>query len=876
MDTKNVGALAPAIGLILAAWQFMPLQAEAMNVNAKAKTSSQVHISGNSGETVKILPMQGRSSRREEEHGLSGKAKLIEAVLIDKGVGRGRLEKITNFSKPPTCSIPSNGDQIAVITDYDKQIFLTELPPSLFDLQSKVVHFSPAGADSEGNPRWTVSVMKGAPDLSDLGQTLTFPIAAIPGDDASESVPLFFDFPFMGETYENNVFVNIDGNLSFDVPVPFPNSGLSLLDFAARPLEQELFPFGLSFGDPEKEGVPRIAPLYTDINLDPSMGGGGMVYAHSDDQALVVTWVEAHTWGRPQGSTFQVKLYPSGEIDFLYGVMNVAYPNYPDFEFFTPDALVGLTKGDVIDPDLSPNVPAIPADFSQMKGNPHSGAPAFTVAAGILWEQFNSKPVPPTLNHAAMARVFYEQCQLGDKFDLLISMNTGPQIYPNVFGLNTGVRHLTQGLSNPFVQTLLQNTPSQFDNSHIFGSEGELESVVYLNSPNFWLGMPIDEFLWTALHEVTHNSIYSWQLPFNQPVNPNTGQARKSFWSRGGDLYGGNFPGLDGGFPVDFESFDLMTTFLHFSFFLNGQAAEPDDGDGIKHASPMTYGGSGYFIKCTENDENKALCLETAEMFNEQAACEAGPGVLVSCCQDLGLCIDPDVASDAACEADTNNSTNEPRSYYLNVSRALDFFHNRPPTIFYDRLSALEQYLMGLRQDFEVPTFYYLDEPRSPMAGALEGLYLLFGKDTGASDGSLWWPFCATQVNLDVDNIQGFPEYIPYEGVPPQIAEVLGPQFPYDTPLPFLRTGPRGPGLGDEVDRHGGSGPAYEDPNPDVKTMAFILLVEDGVNSKPNATVDNILKMDRLRKAFEEHYKGPATSGRGMGHIDTSLNPPIY
>ncbi len=74
--------------------------------------------------------------------------------------------------------------------------------------------------------------------------------------------------------------------------------------------------------------------------------------------------------------------------------------------------------------------------------------------------------------------------------------------------------------------------------------------------------------------------------------------------------------------------------------------------------------------------------------------------------------------------------------------------------------------------------------------------------------------------------------------------------------------GARIPAIGDEDDDGQGN---------DVKTMAFILLVEQG---PPGAHTASIQQVDIFRRTWQQYANGPATGERGK--FDTSLDPRIY
>jgi hypothetical protein len=149
-----------------------------------------------------------------------------------------------------------------------------------------------------------------------------------------------------------------------------------------------------------------------------------------------------------------------------------------------------------------------------------------------------------------------------------------------------------------------------------------------------------------------------------------------------------------------------------------------------------------------------------------------------------------------------------------------------------DGYTQLDQYLMGLRPAAEVGSFWYVDEPNSiSTGGSLEGVRSFAAQDDIA--------FCGKRVDLTVANIQAFP------GI-----------------------GPRTPAIGDEVDEDADGNPA-----DDVKTMAFILLVEQGQPKAP-AHASAIGQVDNFRRTWQTYANGKATGGRGR--FDTSLNPAIH
>ena len=148
---------------------------------------------------------------------------------------------------------------------------------------------------------------------------------------------------------------------------------------------------------------------------------------------------------------------------------------------------------------------------------------------------------------------------------------------------------------------------------------------------------------------------------------------------------------------------------------------------------------------------------------------------------------------------------------------------------------------MGLRRAADVGPFWYVDEPKVAGTGAsFEGI-----RSAGAVDDVF---FCGKRVNLSMDDVINFP------------GGVI--TIPGIGPVNFAANGPRIPAIGDEDDDGHGN---------DVKTMAFVLVVEQGA---PNSHASAISKVDNFRRTWQQYANGPATGGRGK--FDTSLNPAIH
>ena len=146
------------------------------------------------------------------------------------------------------------------------------------------------------------------------------PLAGL-GDDDSRQIALPFAFPFFGGSY-NTLFVNADGNLTFDTG-DSASSDRSLARFSAGP--------------------PRIAPLFSD--LDPSRDGAS-VKLDSNASRVAIIWdsvpVYAST-GIGARQTFQVRLFADGAIEFAFSRVSLSGSS----------AVVGISPGGLrASPDL--------------------------------------------------------------------------------------------------------------------------------------------------------------------------------------------------------------------------------------------------------------------------------------------------------------------------------------------------------------------------------------------------------------------------------------------------------------------------------------------------------------------------------------------
>ena len=153
--------------------------------------------------------------------------------------------------------------------------------------------------DGQGGPdgfgyRWVDSNEPNGPTFAWEDITGTGSQLALTGDDAtSAAVPIGFSFPFYGGSF-GSVRVCTNGWLSF-------TSTSTAYDNQQLP----------NAGAPENV----LAALWDDLD----MRVAGRVYTYGDASHFVVSWVGVPHFDAPNGPyTFQVILYPSGEIRYQY------------------------------------------------------------------------------------------------------------------------------------------------------------------------------------------------------------------------------------------------------------------------------------------------------------------------------------------------------------------------------------------------------------------------------------------------------------------------------------------------------------------------------------------------------------------------------
>ena len=286
----------------------------------------------------------------------------------------------------------------------------------------------------------------GATVGGDLGERISL------GDDDTLpfALPKGFRFPFQGKKY-TGFFVNSDGNLSF-------GSG------DGRSVARSLGNFA---------AVPRIAPLYLDLDPGDATGEGG-VYVRIANDRVVVTWLAVPEFfdgtGAPPGpNTFQVTLLKNGTILFAYG------------DLAATQAVAGVGPGPAGNLTL--------VDFSgQLPPKPLTGAIA---------ERFSPEM---EVDDVAIAKAFYRS--FADVYDNLIVFLDFPfqLLDGQAFAYQHNVKNEVQGIGLAVE-----------DDSGAYGSKGKLRSFAqmgyafrYPNNPHLFANGVVDSGLDIVAHEAGH------------------------------------------------------------------------------------------------------------------------------------------------------------------------------------------------------------------------------------------------------------------------------------------------------------------------------------------------------------------------------------
>jgi hypothetical protein len=297
-------------------------------------------------------------------------------------------------------------------------------PGKEFDLTGHTVIFTPKSGGG-----YTISLFSGTIDTR-LGTNLAL------GDDVSSSAQtLGFTFPFFGVSY-SSVFVNSNGYATF-------GSSSSFVTFnspSATDLSTVL--------DRMAEGLPRIAPLWNDLN---PLAGGGVFFNALSDRALI-TWNEVPRFGTSTPNTFQIALFPSGAIHFTYGSIGPASTNAIFGGF-----LVGIS------PSNANQFFVTTLDFFTGSGGSSSNFPNQEPLVQVFGGMSS-----PLIHVPAVARRFLTNHT--DTIDQLVIIANFDNAMGSAFAFEISSRISMGGTGQ-----------SQTNLSSFFGSSGRLHSVLHMN-----------------------------------------------------------------------------------------------------------------------------------------------------------------------------------------------------------------------------------------------------------------------------------------------------------------------------------------------------------------------------------------------------------
>jgi hypothetical protein len=257
----------------------------------------------------------------------------------------------------------------------------------------------------------------------------------------------------------------------------------------------------LTFGGPDDQagdrglgrllaGPPGVAAFFAD--LDPSRAGSLTAVLAADRAAFV--WTAVPGRGQINRNTFEVALHPTGAIDLAYG---------PEMQ--TREGVVGIVPGRTFD--------LTPADLARAVPVGSSGA---------LVERFSETE---KVDLVSVGRRFYAAHP--DAFDQLVVYTTRPlNPVAGTLAFELNVKNEVRGIGI-----------DQTSEAAVWGSAGRLQSVVYMDAIDQYLGVDGFEILG---HEVGHRWL-----------------ARFRFRDRTGSLRGALLGRAD----------------VHWSFFLDTQAS---------------------------------------------------------------------------------------------------------------------------------------------------------------------------------------------------------------------------------------------------------------------------------------------------------------
>jgi hypothetical protein len=659
-----------------------------------------------------------------------------------------------------------------------------------------------------GTGQYTVSSAPGTLE-PDFGPALTF------------GYPAATDFPGDDDTQEvafpagfpffgttyASVWVNTDGNLTFGAP-----------EFASDNRDKAKHVLG----------PPRVSGYLMDVNANNAFNpsGSGTIHAvvKTNPDRLVVTWNNVADFQGGVSSTFQIRLFSSGVVEITIDHVDPAATN----------GVVGIAQG-------GGQGPLQIVDFTTL------AAPQ-TLQAGAILEAFAEFA---SVNDVQVAREFYKTHP--DRFDYLALLT---DFTTNDGWHSRGVSNQTHGIG-----TLLNLAngqpfgPTVYDHSAAFGSAGELEQIVFMNN--------VFQY-WPDADRLVNPPIEPYRQTTNLFQNPTVGapvsldgqtMTQVRIW--------GTLPNDDGELSRFYPHSGAFSNFLMSPMAIMAQEVEHRWGANLRFVHPTKGVGFDSYDLLGRDLQHWSFFLNTAPPSAAQFPdAPRFSGMEGNSILDLGLLTD-------------YNGTPVRLDPGERVFRT-------PEDELADGYCALDLYLMGLNRASEVGAFFYVDEPASLYTGqSLDQFDPSNVLNTSvtmrgwAAHGGM--VFKGKRVDLTMQNIMDY-EAI-HEGKDnPTGRRFWGPKGNLKVRY-FSSTGhvdPNGDAsvtltesdreLGDEADMIDANGKPV-----DIKTMAFLLVVQSG---DPSAHTAAISRVDAYRQAWQAYANGPATGGRGK--FDTSLHPSIY
>ena len=220
-------------------------------------------------------------------------------------------------------------------------------------------------------------------------------------------------------------------------------------------------------------GPPRIALFFADLDAT----AGGEVRVLNVPDRFVVTWDAVPEWGKEEPSTFQIEIVRDGTIYMRYG------------------AIVSAASGIV---GVAPGGGGGEVSLVDLGGDPRE-------LAGAIAERFQRGR---RIDNLAVSRSFYRE--LTDSYDSLVVWTNFESDEDDAFAYSVAVSNDASGTGDEI-----------YDRTEAWGSEGELETYVFMGDVRRYPGDPNGRVLGAASapttlgllsHEVGHRFLTSAQI----------------------------------------------------------------------------------------------------------------------------------------------------------------------------------------------------------------------------------------------------------------------------------------------------------------------------------------------------------------------------